>query len=77
MRERDLIHTEMYWKQGFLIEMPNMCFEVVLLVLDVHACIAKDPRHFRRLVVFLMQNFLVDNSLLEKLRESTVNFTLY
>ncbi|CAK8579634.1 unnamed protein product [Lathyrus sativus] len=40
--------------------------EVVLLVLDVHACIAKDPQHFRQLVVFLMHNFRKDNSLLEK-----------
>ncbi|AET05418.2 vacuolar 14 Fab1-binding region protein [Medicago truncatula] len=40
--------------------------EVVLLVLDVHACIAKDPQHFRQLVVFLMHNFRIDNSLLEK-----------
>ncbi|RZB95272.1 Protein VAC14-like isoform C [Glycine soja] len=40
--------------------------EVVLLVLDVHACIAKDPQHFRQLVVFLVHNFRVDNSLLEK-----------
>ncbi|CAI0383458.1 unnamed protein product [Linum tenue] len=40
--------------------------EVVLLVLDVHACIAKDPQHFRQLVVFLMHNFRMDNSLLEK-----------
>ncbi|XP_014509733.1 protein VAC14 homolog [Vigna radiata var. radiata] len=40
--------------------------QVVLLVLDVHACIAKDPQHFRQLVVFLMHNFRVDNSLLEK-----------
>ncbi|KAK6931636.1 Vacuolar protein 14, C-terminal Fig4-binding domain [Dillenia turbinata] len=40
--------------------------EVVLLVLEVHACIAKDPQHFRQLVVFLVHNFRVDNSLLEK-----------
>ncbi|WJX48434.1 PtdIns(3,5)P(2) sythesis regulation factor [Trifolium repens] len=40
--------------------------EVVLLVLEVHACIAKDPQHFRQLVVFLMHNFRIDNSLLEK-----------
>ncbi|KAG9153179.1 hypothetical protein Leryth_024073 [Lithospermum erythrorhizon] len=40
--------------------------EVVLLVLDVHACIAKDPQHFRHLVVFLVETFRVDNSLLEK-----------
>ncbi|KAK7273923.1 hypothetical protein RIF29_14990 [Crotalaria pallida] len=40
--------------------------EVVLLVLDVHACIAKDPQHFRQLVVFLVHNFRLDNSLLEK-----------
>ncbi|KAG5041750.1 hypothetical protein JHK85_014226 [Glycine max] len=40
--------------------------EVVLVVLDVHACIAKDSQHFRQLVVFLVHNFRVDNSLLEK-----------
>ncbi|XP_027340164.1 protein VAC14 homolog isoform X4 [Abrus precatorius] len=40
--------------------------KVVLLVLDVHACIAKDPQHFRQLVVFLVHNFRIDNSLLEK-----------
>ncbi|KAM5566891.1 protein VAC14 [Rosa sericea] len=40
--------------------------KVVLLVLEVHACIAKDPQHFRQLVVFLVHNFRVDNSLLEK-----------
>ncbi|XP_059291696.1 protein VAC14 homolog isoform X1 [Lycium ferocissimum] len=40
--------------------------EVVLLVLEVHACIAKDPQHFRQLVVFLVHNFQLDHSLLEK-----------
>ncbi|KAK2975903.1 hypothetical protein RJ640_027537 [Escallonia rubra] len=40
--------------------------EVVLLVLEVHACIAKDPQHFRDLVVSLVRNFQTDNSLLEK-----------
>ncbi|XP_059655342.1 protein VAC14 homolog isoform X2 [Cornus florida] len=40
--------------------------EVVLLVLEVHACIAKDPQHFHQLLVFLVHNFRVDNSLLEK-----------
>ncbi|XP_054824447.1 protein VAC14 homolog isoform X2 [Prosopis cineraria] len=40
--------------------------EVVLLVLEVHACIAKDPQHFRQLIVFLVHNFRADNSLLEK-----------
>ncbi|KAE9615753.1 putative vacuole morphology and inheritance protein [Lupinus albus] len=40
--------------------------EVVLVVLDVHACIAKDPQHFRQLVVFLVHNFRLHNSLLEK-----------
>ncbi|GAU12905.1 hypothetical protein TSUD_73920 [Trifolium subterraneum] len=40
--------------------------EVVLLVLEVHAYIAKDPQHFRQLVVFLMHNFRTDNTLLEK-----------
>ncbi|KAL0296580.1 UNVERIFIED_CONTAM: protein VAC14 [Sesamum radiatum] len=40
--------------------------EVVLLVLEVHACIAKDEKHFHQLTVYLVQNFRVDNSLLEK-----------
>ncbi|XP_043706317.1 protein VAC14 homolog [Telopea speciosissima] len=40
--------------------------EVVLLVLEVHACIARDAPHFRHLVVFLVHNFRVDHSLLEK-----------
>ncbi|KAI3453176.1 hypothetical protein Pfo_009839 [Paulownia fortunei] len=40
--------------------------EVVLLVLEVHACIAKDEKHFHQVIVYLVQNFRVDNSLLEK-----------
>nr|KJB15355.1 hypothetical protein B456_002G172300 [Gossypium raimondii] len=40
--------------------------EVVLLVLDIHACIARDPQHFRQLIVFLVHNFRVDHSLLER-----------
>ncbi|KAE8699026.1 Protein VAC14-like protein [Hibiscus syriacus] len=40
--------------------------EVVLLVLEIHACIAQDPLHFRQLVVFLVHNFRVDHSLLER-----------
>ncbi|KAE8728539.1 Protein VAC14-like protein [Hibiscus syriacus] len=40
--------------------------EVVLLVLDIHACIAQDPPHFRQLVVFLVHNFQIDHSLLER-----------
>ncbi|KAI3466945.1 hypothetical protein Pfo_023608 [Paulownia fortunei] len=40
--------------------------EVVLLVLEVHACIAKDDKHFNQLIVYLVQNFRVDISLLEK-----------
>ncbi|GAB4828731.1 PtdIns(3,5)P(2) sythesis regulation factor [Ancistrocladus abbreviatus] len=40
--------------------------EVVLLVLEVHACIAEDPQHFHQLVVFLVENFRDDNSLLER-----------
>ncbi|KAL3635940.1 PtdIns(3,5)P(2) sythesis regulation factor [Castilleja foliolosa] len=40
--------------------------EVVLLVLKVHACIARDEKHFDQLIVYLVQNFQVDNSLLEK-----------
>ncbi|KAL9254425.1 VAC14-like protein [Drosera capensis] len=40
--------------------------EVVLLVLEVHACIAKDDEHFHQLVLSLVQNFRSNNSLLEK-----------
>ncbi|XP_010271349.1 PREDICTED: protein VAC14 homolog [Nelumbo nucifera] len=40
--------------------------KVVLLVLEVHACIARDEPHFRQLVVFLMHNFRVNLSLLER-----------
>ncbi|XP_078429485.1 ARM repeat superfamily protein [Wolffia australiana] len=40
--------------------------EVVLLVLEVHACIARDDLHFRDLVLYLVKNFKADNSLLEK-----------
>ncbi|KAG8382697.1 hypothetical protein BUALT_Bualt05G0104400 [Buddleja alternifolia] len=40
--------------------------EVVLLALEVHACIAKDEMHFHQLIVYLVENFRVDNSLLEK-----------
>eukprot|EP01018_Ginkgo_biloba_P036307 Gb_38749 [translate_table: standard] len=40
--------------------------EVVLLVLEVHACIARDAPHFRHLVIFLEHHFRLDHSLLEK-----------
>ncbi|KAL1201089.1 VAC14-like protein [Cardamine amara subsp. amara] len=40
--------------------------DVVLLVLEVHAGVAKDPQHFRQLIVFLVHNFRADNSLLER-----------
>ncbi|KAI0492962.1 hypothetical protein KFK09_027238 [Dendrobium nobile] len=40
--------------------------EVVLLVLEVHARIAKDMQHFRHLVVFLIHRFHSDHMLLEK-----------
>ncbi|KAK8647535.1 hypothetical protein V6N13_121269 [Hibiscus sabdariffa] len=40
--------------------------EVVLRVLDIHASMAQDPLHFHQLVVFLMHNFWVDRSLLER-----------
>ncbi|XP_074327309.1 glyceraldehyde-3-phosphate dehydrogenase, cytosolic-like [Apium graveolens] len=32
----------------------------------VHAVIAREPKHFRQLAVFLVHNFRIDNSLLEK-----------
>ncbi|KAJ0240494.1 Protein VAC14 [Hirschfeldia incana] len=40
--------------------------DVVLLVLEVHAGIAKDPQHFRHLIVFLIHSFRADSSLLER-----------
>lgn len=40
--------------------------EVVLLVLEIHACIARDTQHFRHLMVFLVHHFKTDHSLLEK-----------
>ncbi|CAM6023272.1 unnamed protein product [Sphagnum balticum] len=40
--------------------------EVVLLVLEVQACIARDPQHFRHLMVFLVHRFNSENSLLQK-----------
>ncbi|CAF2142978.1 protein VAC14 homolog [Brassica rapa] len=40
--------------------------DVVLLVLEVHAGVAKDPQYFRQLIVFLVHNFRADNSLLER-----------
>ncbi|CAM8945540.1 unnamed protein product [Rhodiola kirilowii] len=40
--------------------------EVVLLVIEVLACIAEDQQHFQHLVVSLLRMFQYDNSLLEK-----------
>lgn len=40
--------------------------QVVLLVLEVHAGIARDVQHFRHLVVFLIHSFHSDHMLLEK-----------
>ncbi|KAL8137983.1 hypothetical protein V2J09_003984 [Rumex salicifolius] len=40
--------------------------KVVILVIEVHACIAQDQRHFHELIVYLVENFQNDNSLLEK-----------
>lgn len=40
--------------------------EVVLLVIEVLACVAKGPMHFHQLVVYLVENFRNDISLLEK-----------
>ncbi|XP_074374095.1 glyceraldehyde-3-phosphate dehydrogenase, cytosolic-like [Apium graveolens] len=40
--------------------------KVVLLVLEVYAVITREPKHFRQLAVFLVHNFRIDNSLLEK-----------
>nr|KAJ0213610.1 hypothetical protein LSAT_V11C400162210 [Lactuca sativa] len=40
--------------------------QVVLLVLEVHARIAKDQYNFHQLVVFLVHKFRTDNTLLEK-----------
>lgn len=40
--------------------------EVVLLVLDVHACIARDVQHFCHLIAYLVRNFQTNHALLEK-----------
>ncbi|XP_020578037.1 protein VAC14 homolog, partial [Phalaenopsis equestris] len=40
--------------------------QVVLLALDVHACIAKDSQRFHHLVVFLISTFRSNHRLLEK-----------
>ncbi|KAH7652853.1 Vacuole morphology and inheritance protein 14 [Dioscorea alata] len=40
--------------------------EVVLLVIEVHACIARDSLHFQQLIVLLIHNFRSNQSLLEK-----------
>ncbi|KAL9993908.1 putative vacuole morphology and inheritance protein [Helianthus debilis subsp. tardiflorus] len=40
--------------------------KVVLLVLEVHACIAKDQHNFSQLLVFLVHKFQADDALLEK-----------
>ncbi|XP_074577078.1 protein VAC14 homolog isoform X2 [Curcuma longa] len=39
---------------------------VVLLVLEVHACIAEDPQHFCRLIELLVRRFQRDRALLER-----------
>ncbi|XP_042457383.1 protein VAC14 homolog isoform X1 [Zingiber officinale] len=39
---------------------------VVLLVLEVHACIAEDPQHFCRLIELLVRKFQRDRALLER-----------
>ncbi|PPS15550.1 hypothetical protein GOBAR_AA05036 [Gossypium barbadense] len=51
---------------GKMLALSDSSDEVVLLVLDIHACIAQDPLHFRQLVVFLVHNFRIDHSLLER-----------
>jgi hypothetical protein len=40
--------------------------QVVLLVLEVHACVAQETHHFTNLVTHLLSNFKLNNSLLEK-----------
>ncbi|XP_077230419.1 protein VAC14 homolog isoform X2 [Tasmannia lanceolata] len=40
--------------------------DVVVLVLNLHACIAREEPNFRHLVVFLVHNFRTEPSLLEK-----------
>ncbi|XP_047332655.1 protein VAC14 homolog [Impatiens glandulifera] len=52
--------------EALLKKLSDPSDEVVLLVLDVHACIAQDAPYFRQLLVFLIHNFRMDNSLLEK-----------
>ncbi|KAJ6848298.1 protein VAC14-like protein isoform X1 [Iris pallida] len=51
---------------SLLVALSDPSDEVVLLVLEVHAGIAKDAKHFRHLVVFLIRNFRSDHMLLEK-----------
>ncbi|WOL11614.1 hypothetical protein Cni_G20378 [Canna indica] len=40
--------------------------EVVLLVLEIHACIAEEPEHFCRLIHLLVRKFQEDRMLLER-----------
>ncbi|CAM6083143.1 unnamed protein product [Calypogeia fissa] len=47
--------------------------EVVLLVLDIQAYIARDPQHFRYLMVFIVKQFRESHSLLERPERSGLN----
>ncbi|XP_042426218.1 protein VAC14 homolog isoform X2 [Zingiber officinale] len=51
------------WISKLLVRHRN---EVVLLVLEVHACIAEDPQHFCRLIELLVRRFQKDRALLER-----------
>ncbi|KAL2611614.1 hypothetical protein R1flu_023306 [Riccia fluitans] len=52
--------------EALLKSLSDTSDEVVLLVLEIQACIAGDGLHFRPLMVFLAQRFQEDNALLEK-----------
>nr|GEU63934.1 protein VAC14 homolog [Tanacetum cinerariifolium] len=52
--------------ETLLKALSDLSDQVVLLVLEVHACIAKDEHNFRQLVVFLVDLFRTDNTLLER-----------
>ncbi|OAE25279.1 hypothetical protein AXG93_4642s1000 [Marchantia polymorpha subsp. ruderalis] len=53
---------------GYMLELmqPLSIGQVVLLVLEVQACIARDPNNFRHLMVFLVHRFKTVPGLLEK-----------
>ncbi|XP_051144677.1 protein VAC14 homolog [Andrographis paniculata] len=67
--DRYRIHVLSYLSDIFetlLKSLSDPSDEVVLLVLEVHACIAEDEQHFHQLIFELVQNFCADYSLLKK-----------